>query len=148
MHDSWNIDGDLILLEPWTGFTQFPKFNGGPLDGHVCSEERLAKIQATTRPDHLWPEYWSRSVKICLCCQNLFVFKCLETMSRCNFGLVVVFVVSRVQDYSVAKRQPCVQVVGVVMLCGRGVGVRETRSDATENTHKNSEKMRSSEKHL
>ena len=49
----------------------------------------------------------------------------------------------RVQDDSVAKRIPFVEVVvGVVMLCGRRVRVhgRETVSDATENLQKK-EKM-------
>ena len=28
-------------------------------EGYMWSRERLAQIQATTRPDHLWPEMWS-----------------------------------------------------------------------------------------
>ena len=29
-----------------------------PPEGHMWSGERLTKRQATSRPDHLWPELW------------------------------------------------------------------------------------------
>ena len=54
----WNIDGDRNLSEPETGFTQFTTLNEKPADGFMWSGERLTKIQATTRPDHLWL-FWS-----------------------------------------------------------------------------------------
>ena len=57
--DAWNVDGGRELSEPWTDFTQFTMLNEKLPDGHVWSGERLTKIQATTRPDHLWPEIWS-----------------------------------------------------------------------------------------
>ena len=34
-----------------------------PPDGYVWSGRRLTTIQATTRPDHLWPEIWSATSK-------------------------------------------------------------------------------------
>ena len=37
----------------------FTVLNEKPPDGFLWSRERLTKIQATTRPDHLWPEIWS-----------------------------------------------------------------------------------------
>ena len=57
--DDWNVDGGRELSEPWTDFTQFTMLNEKLPDGHVWSGERLTKIQATTRPDHLWSEIWS-----------------------------------------------------------------------------------------
>ena len=32
--------------------------NVKPPDGYTWSEERLTRRQATSRPDHLWPEMW------------------------------------------------------------------------------------------
>ena len=57
--DYWNIDADRKLSESWTTFTQFTKVNEKPPDGYTWSWERLTKIQATTRPDHLETENWS-----------------------------------------------------------------------------------------
>ena len=56
--DNWNIDGSRDLSDPWTGFTQFTLLEGKHPDGCVWSGERLTKRQATSRPDHLWPELW------------------------------------------------------------------------------------------
>ena len=58
LDDFWNIDGDRNLSEPWTLFTQFTMLSEKPPDVYMWSGERLTKIQATTRPDHLWPEIW------------------------------------------------------------------------------------------
>ena len=49
-----------ILSDSWTGFTQFTLLNEKPPDGYVWSGERLIKRQATSRPDHLWPELWTK----------------------------------------------------------------------------------------
>ena len=38
-------------------------FNGKTPDEHMWSGERLKTMQATTRPDHLWPESWSEMSK-------------------------------------------------------------------------------------
>ena len=59
MDDNWNIDGDRNLSEPWTSFTQFTILNEKPLDGFLWARRRLTKIQATTKPGHLWPEILS-----------------------------------------------------------------------------------------
>ena len=46
------------LSDPWTGFTQVTLSDEKPPDGYMWSGERLTKRQATSRPDHLWPELW------------------------------------------------------------------------------------------
>ena len=55
--DRWNVDGSRDLSDPWTGFTQFILLSEKPPDGYMWSRERLTKRQATSRPDHLWPEF-------------------------------------------------------------------------------------------
>ena len=54
--DYWNVGGSRDLSNYWTGFTQFTLLSEKPPDGHVWSTERLTKRQATSRPDHSWPE--------------------------------------------------------------------------------------------
>ena len=54
----WNIDGSRDLSDSWTGFAQFTLLSEKPPEGYMWSEERLTKRQATSRPDHLWPELW------------------------------------------------------------------------------------------
>ena len=44
------------------GFIQFTQLKEKPPKGYMWSWRRLTKIQATTRPDHVWPEVWT---KIC-----------------------------------------------------------------------------------
>ena len=56
--DYWIIDGSRDLSDPWTGFTQFTLLEEKPPDGYVWSGERLTRKQLTSRPDHLWPEFW------------------------------------------------------------------------------------------
>ena len=56
--DYWNIDGSRDLSDPWTGFTQFTLLDEKAPDGYTWSGKRLTKRQATSRPDHLWPELW------------------------------------------------------------------------------------------
>ena len=56
--DYWNIDGSRDLSDSWTSFTQFTLLNEKPPGGYMWSGERLTKRQATSRPDHLWPELW------------------------------------------------------------------------------------------
>ena len=58
--DFWNIDGSRDLSDPWTGFTQFTLVDETPPDGYMWSGERLTKRQASSRPDHLWPELWTK----------------------------------------------------------------------------------------
>ena len=56
--DFWNIDGSRDLSGSWTGFSQFTLLSENPPVGFMWSGERLTKRQATSRPDHLWPELW------------------------------------------------------------------------------------------
>ena len=58
--DCWNIDGSRDLSGSWTGFTQFTLSAERPPDGYMWSGERLTKRQATSRPDHVWPELWTK----------------------------------------------------------------------------------------
>ena len=55
--DYWNIDGSRDVSDSWTGFTQFT-LSEKPLEGYIWSGWRLTERQATSRPDHLWPELW------------------------------------------------------------------------------------------
>ena len=59
--DYWKIDGSRDLSDPWTGFTRFTLLEEKPPDGCMWSGVRLTKRQATSRPDHLWPEIWKGS---------------------------------------------------------------------------------------
>ena len=56
--DYWYVDGSRDLCDSWTGFTQFTLLCEKPPEGQMWSGERLTKRQATSRPDHLWPELW------------------------------------------------------------------------------------------
>ena len=61
--DYWNFDVDRSLSDSWTGFTKFTILNEEPPEGYMWSRRRLAKVQVTTRPDHLWPEVRSSMSK-------------------------------------------------------------------------------------
>ena len=63
IYDYWNVDGSRDLSDPWTGFTQFTLLSEKPPEGHMWSWARLTKRQATSRPDHFWPELWRRMSK-------------------------------------------------------------------------------------
>ena len=54
------IYGSRDLSDLWTGFTQFTLLNEKPPDAYMWSGRRLTKRQATSRPDHLWPELWTK----------------------------------------------------------------------------------------
>ena len=58
--DYWNIDENRSLSDSWTGFTKFTLLKETPPKGYLWSGGRLTKIQTTTRPDHFWPEAWTR----------------------------------------------------------------------------------------
>ena len=58
--DYWKIDGSRDLSDSWTGYTQFTLLDEKPPDGCMWSGERLTQRQATSRPDHLWPEPWTK----------------------------------------------------------------------------------------
>ena len=63
--DYWNIDGWRDLSDFWTGFTQFTLLSEKPPEGHMWSGTRLTERQATSRPDHLWPEFSEKMGKKC-----------------------------------------------------------------------------------
>ena len=58
--DYWNIDESRDLSDSWTGFTQFTLLEEKLPDGYMWSGERLSRKQLTSRPDHLWPELWTK----------------------------------------------------------------------------------------
>ena len=58
--DYWNIDGSRDLSDSWTGFTQFTPLDEKLPDRYMWSGERLTKRQATSRPDHFWPDVWTK----------------------------------------------------------------------------------------
>ena len=58
--DYWNIDGSRDVSDSWTGCTQFTLLDENPPDGYMWSGWRLTKRQATSRPDYLWPELWTK----------------------------------------------------------------------------------------
>ena len=41
-------------------FTRFMSLNGTPLKGYNQPNDRLKRIQATSRPDHIWPDALTR----------------------------------------------------------------------------------------
>ena len=57
--DYWNIDGSRDLSDYWTGFTQFTLLEENLLTD-IWSGERLTRKQLKSRPDHLWPELWTK----------------------------------------------------------------------------------------
>ena len=58
--DYWNIDGSRDLSDSWTGFIQFTLLEEKPPNGYMWSGGRLTRRQLTSRPDHLWPELWTK----------------------------------------------------------------------------------------
>ena len=52
--------GQDFLSDYWTGFTRFILLEEKPPDGYMWSGERLIRKQLTSRPDHLWPELWTK----------------------------------------------------------------------------------------
>ena len=61
--DHWNVDVDRNLSDSWTGSTKFTQVTETLPKGYVWSRWPRTKIQATARPDDLWPE-------ICQECQK------------------------------------------------------------------------------
>ena len=44
-----------------TGFTRFTLLNETPPNEDICGPaRRLTKIQTISRPDHIWPDAWTR----------------------------------------------------------------------------------------
>ena len=63
MDDYWNVDSSKHLSDSWRGLTKFTLLKEKPPTGFLWSGERLTKIQSTTRPDHEWPEVWTKMGK-------------------------------------------------------------------------------------
>ena len=57
--DYWNIDGSRDLSDP-SQVSLFFLLEEKPPDGKIWSGERLTRKQVTSRPDHLWPEIWTK----------------------------------------------------------------------------------------
>ena len=58
--DYWNVDWSKHLSDSWRGFKKFTLLKEKPQKGYMCTWRRLTKIQATTRPDQVWPEVWTK----------------------------------------------------------------------------------------
>ena len=58
--DCWNIDGSRDLSDFWTGFTQFTPLDEKLPDGYMWFGRLTRKQLTTSRPDHLWPELWTK----------------------------------------------------------------------------------------
>ena len=60
IYDYWNVDENRILSDSWTGFTRFTLLNETPPKGYMWPRGGLTKNQTTSRPDHIWPDAWTR----------------------------------------------------------------------------------------
>ena len=58
--DCWNFDLNRSLSDSWKSFTKFTLLKEKTPKGYMCSGRRLTKVQTTARPDHMWPEVWSK----------------------------------------------------------------------------------------
>ena len=58
--DFWNVDSSRHFSNCWREFTKFTLLKEKLAKGYMCSGERLTKIHTTTRPDHAWPEVWTK----------------------------------------------------------------------------------------
>ena len=58
--DYVNVDSNRSLSDSWKGFTNFTLLKEKPPRGFLWSGGRLTKVQTTTRPDHVWPEVWTK----------------------------------------------------------------------------------------
>ena len=55
-----NIDGFRDLSDPWRGFTQVTLLEERAANRYMSSGERVTRKQLTSRPNHLWPELWTK----------------------------------------------------------------------------------------
>ena len=58
--DYSSVDSSRHLSNSWKGFTKFTLSKERPPKRYTWSGIRLTRIQATTRPDHVWPEVWTK----------------------------------------------------------------------------------------
>ena len=55
--DYWNVDSNRPLSDSWKEFTKFTLLKENPPKGCLWSGRRLTKVHATSRSDHVWPEF-------------------------------------------------------------------------------------------
>ena len=55
-----NVDSNRSLSDSRKGFTKFTLFNEKPPKGYMWCARRLTKVQTTSRPNHVWPEVWTK----------------------------------------------------------------------------------------
>ena len=60
VHDCWNVDSNRFLSDSWKGFTKFTRLKEKPPNGYMWSQGGLTKVQTISRPDHVWPELWTK----------------------------------------------------------------------------------------
>ena len=58
--DYWNVDVKQSLSDSWKGFTKFTLLKEKTPKGYMESGRRLTKNQATTRPENVWLEVWTK----------------------------------------------------------------------------------------
>ena len=58
--DYLNIDGSRDLSDPLTSFTLFILYKKQMPHNNIFCTERFTKRKATSRPQHLWPELWTK----------------------------------------------------------------------------------------
>ena len=58
--DCWNVDLNRSLSDSWKGSTKFAPLKESPPKGCMWSGERMARVQTISRPDHDWPEVWTK----------------------------------------------------------------------------------------
>ena len=63
MDDDWNVDPNRSLSESWKGFTKFTLLKEKLPKVFLWNICGLTKIRATTRPENVWPEVWTKNGK-------------------------------------------------------------------------------------
>ena len=61
--DNWNVDANKHLSDSWKGFTKFTLLKEKLPKKSMWSGWRPTTIQATTRPENLWRDVWSKKGK-------------------------------------------------------------------------------------
>ena len=62
--DYWDVDSNRSLSDTWRGFTKSTLLKDKAANGFTWFGERLTKIQTTFRPNHVWPEVWTKIGKL------------------------------------------------------------------------------------
>ena len=61
--DYWNVDANRSLSDTWIGFPKFTLLKEEHSKGYTWCGRRLTRVQATTRPDNVWPEVLTKMAK-------------------------------------------------------------------------------------